>query len=275
MIAAGDIMKRIYEMICSVLMIIALVGCGMISMDTTQPTPEPTPNPLEAYSGEWTWEFGDGSIVWTLYDDGRILMPEQSYDGYRSIGGFGSWSITDSGLSMTFAETYPLRIVEEDGFVKLYCPLMNQTLVRTHQREAAYAAKYVDVTLTDENLWEYFRLEQVPSPTDENGQRIYKEVFVFRSTRYDSGLLYWSEEAISLDFTYWWSYQMHMDRAPFGVSVYVDNYNAYSAEGSLTFVRSDHVAEHRYDGKTRTVVLNSGETKTEAFDSFRYGNYPY
>lgn len=257
------------------LVLLCLSACGMVSMSKPQPTPAPTPNPLEAYSGDWTWEFGDGSIVWHLYDDGRILMPEQTYDGYRQIGGFGSWTLSESGLTVTFGDTYPLQLVEEDGFAKLYCPLLNQTLVRTEQRQEAYAAKYVDVILTDENLWDYFRLEQVPAPTDENGERIYKEVFVFRSTQYDNGLLYWAEKDVALDVTYWWSYRMHMDRAPFGVSVYVGRYDSHAAEGKLTFVRSDHVAEQFYDGKTRRLMLNSGETKTETFETFRYGNYPY
>lgn len=176
---------------------------------------------------------------------------------------------------MTLAEVFPLKIVEEDGFVKLYCPLLNQTLVRCEEREAAYAAKFVDVELTAENIWDYFRLEQVPSPVDENGERIYKEVFVMRNAQYENGLVYWSESDVQMDFIYWTTYDLRAEKAPYGVSFYVDSFNSVTAEGRLTFVKSDHVTEYAYDGAQRTVVLYSGETKTETFEKFRYGNYPY
>ena len=266
-------MKRVMCILLSVLLIFSFVACA--AEEEPEPTPTPTPNPLEAYSGTWTWEFGDGSVEWILYDDGRILVPQQTYDGYRSIGGFGTWDLAAEGINMTLAETYPLQHVREDGFDKLYCPLLNQTLVRTEEREAAYAAKYVDVTLTSENLWEYFRLEKVPSPVDADGNRIYKEVFVMRSVPYDNGLVHWSEEEVRLDFVYWSTYGLHVDGAPYGVNFYVNRFNSAKAEGTLTFVKADHVAEYTYDGAQRVVVLNSGETLRETFETFRYGNYPY
>ena len=243
--------------------------------EVSEPTPAPTPNPLEAYSGSWTWECGDGSIVWELYDDGRFLVPEQVYDDYRKLAGFGTWRIDTDSLVMTLAEEFSLHIVEEDGFVKLYCPLLNQTLVRCEDREAAYGAKFVDVELTSENFWEYFRLEKVPAPVDESGARIFKEVYVFRNTQYENGLIFWSESDVQVDLVYWWSYRLRIDKAPYGAVVYEDTYNSTAAEGKLTFIRSDHVASHSYDGTVRSVVTNCGETVTEQFDSFRYGAYPY
>lgn len=266
-------MKRAILILLS--LICVLTGCAQTAEEPPEPTPEPTPNPLEAYSGNWTWECGDGGIVWELYDDGRFLVPEQTYDNYRKLAGFGTWSIDGDALSMMLAEAFSMQIVEEDGFVKLYCPLLNQTLVRCEEREAAYGAKFVDVELTSENFWDYFRTEQVPSPVDENGERIYKEVFVFRNTQYENGLIFWSESDVRIDLVYWWSYRMHTDKAPYGAAVYVDNYNSTAAEGKLTFIRSDHVAEHSYDGTVRRIVTNCGETVTETFDEFRYGNYPY
>jgi len=35
------------------------------------------------------------------------------------------------------------------------------------------------------------------------------------------------------------------------------------------------VKEYSYDGHARCIVANSGETVTEVFDSFCYGEYPY
>ena len=233
---------------------------------TPEPTPNPTPNPMEAYSGNWTWECGDGSLIWELYADGKCLVPEQSY---------GIWSLSDETLTMTLAEDFSLQILEEDGFVKLYCPLINQTLVRCEEREAAYAAKFVDVALTSENFWEYFRLERVPAPVDENGKRIFKETYIFRNTQYENGLIFWSERDIGIDLVYWWSYRLHIDKAPYGAVVYEDYYNSTAAEGTLTFIRSDHVTEHSYDGAVRRIVTNSGETLTETFEGFRYDGYPY
>lgn len=266
-------MKRAILILLSLFLF--LTGCSQTVQKPPESTPEPTPNPLEAYIGDWTWEQGDGSIVWELYEDGRFLVPEQTYDTYRKLAGFGTWRIVDDCLVITLAEDISMQIVEEDGFVKLYCPLLNQTLVRCEDREAAYGAKFVDVKLTSENFWDYFQLEQVPSPVDENGDRIYKEVFVFRNGKYDDGLIYWSESNVSVDLVYWWTYRLHMDKAPYGTAVYVDYYNFTEAEGILTFIRSDHVAKHSYDGAVRKVVANSGETMTETFDSFRYGEYPY
>ena len=256
-------------------LIFLLTGCSQLAQTAPEPTPEPTPNPLETYSGEWTWEFGDGSVVWELYDDGRFLVPEQTYDTYYSIAGYGTWRVEKDCLMMTLAADFPLRIIEEDGFSKLYCPLLNQTLVRCTEREAAYAAKYVDVQLTSENVWDYFRLEQVPSPVDENGERIYKEVFVMRNVQYDNGLLFWSESDVHMDFIYWTTYHLRAEKAPYGLNFYVNNFNSVTADGCLTFIRSDHVAEYTYDGEYRCVALNSGETKTELFEGFRYGDYPY
>lgn len=266
-------MKRVILIFLSLFLL--LTGCAQTVEEPPESTPAPTPNPLEAYSGSWTWEQGDGSIVWELYADGRFLVPEQTYDTYRKIAGFGTWCIGDGSLTMTLAESFSMQIMEEDGFTKLYCPLLNQTLVRCEDREAAYSAKFVDVELTDENFWEYFLLEKVPVPVDENGERIYKEVFVFRNTQYENGLIFWAEEDVRIDLVYWWSYRLRIDKAPYGAAVYVNNYNSTAAEGKLTFIRSDHVAEHTYDGTVRRVVTNSGETVTEAFDAFRYGGYPY
>jgi len=268
-------MKRAVLILLSLILTISLFGCSELTQETAEPTPAPTPNPLEAYSGQWTWESGDGSIVWKLFDDGAFLVPQQTYDGYRSIAGLGTWDIEQDGLRMTLADEFSMQIVEEDGFVKLYCPLLNQTLVRCEEREAAYAAKFVDVQLTDENIWDYFRLDQVPAPVDENGERIYKEVFVMRNAQYENGLIYWTDEDVRLDLVYWWSYRLHADGAPYGVAFYVKNFNSAAAEGQITFIRSDHVAEYNYDGNVRTVVMNSGEVLTERFKNFRYGNYPY
>lgn len=266
-------MKRAILTLLSIFLL--LTGCAQTGQEPAEPTPAPTPNLLEAYSGSWTWERGDGSIVWELYDDGRVLVPEQTYDTYRKLAGFGTWRIEGDGLVMTLAESFPMQVAEEDGFVKLYCPLLNQTLVRVDEREAAYSAKFVDVELTPENFWDYFRLEQVPAPVDENGERIYKEVFVFRNTQYENGLIFWSESNVQIDLVYWWSYRLRIDKAPYGAAVYVDTYNSTAAEGKLTFIRSDHVAQHTYDGNVRSIIANSGETVTETFDSFRYGEYPY
>jgi len=266
-------MKRAILILVSIFLL--LTGCAQTQQEPPEPTPEPTPNPLEAYSGSWTWERGDGSVVWELYADGRVLVPEQTYDKYRRLAGFGTWRIDSGSLVMTLAEEFSMQIKEEDGFVKLYCPLLNQTLVRVDEREAAYGAKFVDVELTSENFWDYFRLEKVPAPVDENGERIYKEVFVFRNTQYENGLIFWSEEGVQIDLVYWWSYRMRIDKAPYGAAVYVDTFNATAAEGKLTFIRSDHVKEYSYDGHARCIVANSGETVTEVFDSFCYGEYPY
>lgn len=268
-------MKRAILILLSLILLLA--GCSQQMQTEPEPTPEPTPtpNPLEAYSGEWTWEGGDGSVVWKLFDDGRFLIPELTYDTYRSISGYGTWRIGEDELYMTLAEEFPLLFVEEDGFTKLYCPLLNQTLVRSADREAAYAAKFVDVELTSENIWEYFALEKVPSPVDENGDRIYKEVYVVRNAQYDNGLIYWSESDVQMDLVYWSTYDLRIEKAPYGVNFYVKNFNSVTAEGTLTFIRGDHVADYMYDGLQRKLVLNSGETKTEDFDTFRYGNYPY
>lgn len=264
-------MKRTVLQLLSFILCLCLSGCTAAK----EALPEPTPNPLETYSGQWTWECGDGGEVWTLYDDGRVLLPPQSYDGYRTVGGFGSWTIGEEGLLMTFAETYPLYIREEDGFQKLYCPLLNQTLVRVENREAAYGAKFVDVELNAENVWNYFRLERVPYPVDENGQPIYKEVFVMRNAQYENGLVYWSESDVRLDFIYWTTYHLRCEQVPYGVNFYVDDLNGVTAKGRLTFVRADHIADYVYDGNERVVVLNSGETSNDAFETFRYGDYPY
>ena len=258
-------------LLVSVLLCMSLSACA----EEPEPMPAPTANPLGAYSGTWTWEFGDGSLVWTLYDDGRILVPKETYDGYRYVEGFGTWDLAADGVTVTLAERYPLHFVQEDGFDKLYCPLLNQTLVRTEEREAAYAAKYVDITLTADNMWDYFRLEKVPNPVDENGERIYKEVFVMRSVPYDSGLLYWSEQDVRLDFIYWTTYHLRAETAPYGVNFFVNGFNSVDATGKITYVKADHVAEYSYDGAQRVIVLNSGESLKESFEGFRYGDYPY
>lgn len=265
-------LKRLLCILITVLLACSLMACAK---EEAQSAPEPTPNPLETYSGKWTWEFGDGSIEWSFYDDGRVLVPEQVYDEYRRIGGFGTWNLTENGISVSLADTYSVPIVEEDGFTKLYFPPLNQTLVRVEEREAAYGEKYVDVELSEQNIWDYFRMEKVPSPVDENGERIYKEVFVMRSVPYDSGLFYWAEEDVRLDFVYWTTYHLRAERAPYGVNFYVNNFNSVDARGKMTFVKADHVDRYSYDGKQRVVVLKSGETMSESFDAFRYGNYPY
>lgn len=264
--------KRIWFLLCALLCGL-LCGCS----EKTDPEPTVTPNPLSAYSGTWTAETGDGSVIWTLSEDGQAFVPEQTYDGYRRVGGTGTWRIHDDGTELTveLMEPVKLRIVEEDGYTKLHCPVQNVTLVRTAQRQAAYEAKFVDLTLTDENYGDYFYLEQVPSPTDEHGERIYKQVFVMRSGVYDEGLVFWAEDQVEIEFTYWTTYRLRSNGAPYGVSFYVDNFNSVTAEGTLTFVRSDHIKSYSYDGKTRVVELNCGTVLRESFETFRYGAYLY
>jgi len=264
-------MKRVISILLSMILCLSVCACAA----PEEEIPEPTPNPLEEYSGEWTRESGDGSIVWELRDDGSCLIPDQTYDEVRSIGCYGTWSITADGLAIEPARQLSVTVLEEDGFVKLYCPLLNQTLVRCEERRAAYEAKYVDVKLSAKNFWKYFEFDQVSSPVDENGDRIYKEVFVMRNAKYDDGLIFWAESDVRIDMVYWWTYKMHLDKVPYGASFFVKNYNSVEAEGTMTFVRSDHVASYEYNGKKRTVVLNSGETLSETFDDFRYKKYPY
>lgn len=267
----GVKMQRLWVFNC-ILLLIGLL-CGCTPPEAAQP--EATPNPLAAYCGQWTAETGDGSIVWDFREDGTVVVPEQAVDRFRSIGGMGTWTLTDEGLSVMLAEPVELRLVTEDGFTKLHCPLLNDTLVRTHERETAYGAKFVDVELTDETVWDWFALKQVDAPVDEKGERIWKEVFVMTSPVYEQGLVYWDERGVEVDFVYWTTYELQADKAPYGVSFYVDDFNSVTARGTLTFVREDHVAAYVCDGRHRTVTLNDGASREETFQSFRYDGYPY
>lgn len=258
------------QLIVSLLLCLFLCGCN-----AAETVPEATPNPLSAYSGDWTAETGDGSVVWSFRDDGSVLVPAQWVDAYQSIGGMGTWSLGDEGLTVTLDRAVPLIPLTEDGYTKLHCPLLNQTLVRTYEREAAYGEKFTDVTLTDENLWDWFTLCQVPAPTDEGGERLWKEVFVMTSPAYDDGLVYWSERDVALDFVYWTTYELQADKAPYGVMFYVDEFNSVHAEGTLTFVKRDYIAEYHCDGNSRKVVLTDGTVMETTFEDFRYDGYPY
>lgn len=214
-------------------------------------------------------------MVWSLRDNGTVIVPEQQVDPYSVIGGVGTWGGTEQKLTVMLDRQVCLIPVSEDGYVKLHCPLLNQTLVRCDEREAAYEAKFVDVTLTDGNVWEYFALEQVPAPVDENGARIWKEVFVMTSPVYGEGLVYWSEKNVEIDFVYWTTYRQQADKAPYGVNFYVDEFNSVTARGTLTFVKADHVSEYRCDGDARTVVLKGGARSDQTFTDHRYDGYPY
>lgn len=260
-------MRRI---LVSLLLCLLLCGCA-----GAERSPEATPNPLSAYSGDWTAETGEGSVVWHFRDDGSVTVPVQSVDAYQSMGGLGAWSLTDAGLTVSLDRELLLVSLTEDGYTKLHCPLLNQTLVRTHEREAAYGKKFVDVTLTSENLWDYFALRQVSEPTDESGERLWKEVFVMTSPVYEEGLVYWSERDVETDFVYWTAYELQADKAPYGVTFYVDAFNSVHAEGTLTFVKRDYVAEYHCDGDSRRVVLTDGTTMETTFETFRYDGYPY
>lgn len=258
--------------ICLALLMLCLCLCGCESGETVS---APTESPLTAYVGQWTEERGDGGILWQFREDGTVLVPMQAVDPYRELGGLGTWTADGETLSVRLGEPVSLEVVTEDGFVKLYCPLLNLTLVRAEEREQAFADKYVEVELTDENLWEYFHLEQVPAPVDEQGERIYKELFVMRSSLYEDGWVFWGEEAVELRLTYWTTYELRTTKAPFGVNFYVDTFQQSKARGTLLFVKADHVAEYSYTGHRREVCLQTGEGKTEDFEGYRYAQYPY
>ena len=264
-------MKRAGILFLVFMMILSLFVCGAAEAET----PAPTENPLEFYCGAWTAETGDGAAIWQLRSDGSALIPETAVDKYRSIGGMGTWGIGGDGLWLQLSEEVTLRAVSEDGYTKLYCPLLNVMLVRAEEREAAYGLKYVDVQLTDENLWQYFRLRRQEAPVDASGERIWKEVFVMDSPVYDSGLVYWSESDVELEFVYWTTYRLQAYKAPYGVSFYVDDFNRVSASGTLTFVKSGYVADYHCDGSSRSVTLTGGETIATKFEDFRYDGYLY
>ena len=238
-----------------VMLLVLLCGCTADETEAEIPVPTPVPSVL---CGEWVLETGDGGAVWLFREDGTVYVPTVPLDAYYAMGGLGSWTHEGDRVTITLHEEIELNVLTEDGFTKLHCPAINSTLVRSHERQAAYDAKFVDVTLTDENVWEYFQLRQQDAPVDENGERIWMEVFVMCSGVYDSGLLYWSEQDVELDFVYWTTYQLQADRAPYGVNFYVDSFNSVTAKGTVTYVRKDHVAEYHCDGDSRRLVLNDG-----------------
>lgn len=256
---------------CMLWLLLLLCGCAAVTTEETAVMPDP----LWIYCGDWTAETGDGSVVWSLRADGTAVVPRQAVDDYRRIGGVGDWGLTDEGLTVKLDRDLALIPLTEDGYTKLHCPLLNQTLVRVEEREAAYGRKFVDVTLTDENFWDYFVLRQVSEPVDAYGQRLWKEVFVMTSSVYEDGLVYLSERDVEVDFVYWTTYELQADRAPYGVTFYVDDFNAVTAKGTLTFVKSDYIAEYHCDGSSRKVVLTDGTTMETTFDTFRYDGYPY
>ncbi len=263
-------MKRLILLIITIL---ALCGCAAQAPEAAS-TPEPTANPYLVWAGEWTGETGDGSEVWYLLEDGRVRLPALSPDGYRTIGGYGSWTVGET-LTVQVGDTLTLQPVSEDGLEKLYCPELNKLLVRTGEREAAYGAKFLEVQVTADTVKDYIYFEKVPAPTDESGQRIWKEVFVLRSSLYEQGWLYWGEREVDLDFRYWDSYHLDAEKMPFGVSFYVQNFNEIKASGTLVFIKADHVTEQQYDGDVRRLVCCSGEVWEEWFETHRYGEYVY
>ena len=252
--------------------VMLLCGCTAYETETDAAVPTPAPSVL---CGEWVLETGDGTAVWQFCEDGRVYVPAVALDAYRTMGGFGTWVHEGDTVTITLHTEIPLRVLSEDGYTKLFCPAINGTLVRSHERQTAYDAKFVDVTLTDKNVWDYFRLQQQEAPVDENGERIWMEVFVMGSGVYDSGLLYWSEQDVEMDFVYWTTYQLQADRAPYGVSFYVDSFNSVTAKGTVTYVRRDHVAEYHCDGNSRRLVLNDGTVWEQTFADHRYDGYPY
>ena len=254
--------------------LIMMLFCGCTAHKTETVADEPTPVP-SVLCGDWVAETGDGEAVWQFRADGMVYVPTVAMDAYRTMGGMGTWIHEGDMVTVTLHEEIILHVITEDGFTKLHCPAINSTLVRSHERQDAYDAKFVDVTLTDDNVWEYFKLQQQEAPVDENGERIWMEVFVMGSGVYDSGLLYWSERDVELDFVYWTTYRLQADRAPYGVSFYVDNFNSVTAKGTVTFVRMDHVAEYHCDGNSRRLVLNDGTRWEQTFSDYRYDGYPY
>ena len=265
-------MKRLTALLGAFL-ILLLCACGA---ETAQ-QPEPTPALPAELCGDWTAETGDGSLIWSLTEDGTARIPIQENTALGRMGGYGSWSWEEATQTVTvdFGKRLQFSRLEEDGFSKLFCPELNVTLVRTADYAAAREQKFVTVELTDENVWDYFILEQVPAPVDETGARIYKEVFVMRNAQYDNGLLYWDEQDVNMEFIYWTTYDLNVLKAPYGVNFYVNTFNSVKASGTLTFIRSDYVQHYNYTGTQRTLTLCTGETKTETFTQFRYGNYPY
>ena len=266
-------MKRLTALLCAFLLLFSLCACG------TDPgeQPEPAPQLSEELCGDWTAETGDGSLVWTLSEDGTACIPIQEQTPEGRIGGYGTWSWEESSQTVTvsFGKQLHFSRMQEDGFDKLFCPELNMTLVGLEHYEAARSKKFVVAELTDENIWDYFMLEQVPNPMDENGERIYKEVFVMRNAQYDSGLLYWGERDVNMEFIYWATYDLNVLKAPYGVNFYVDDFNSVKASGTLMFIRAEYVEDEAYTGRERTLTLYTGETKTETFDGFRYAQYPY
>ena len=259
---------------CLVMLLMLLCGCGTSAENMEAPSVTPAPSVL---LGDWVPETGGGETVWQFREDGTVLVPQTALDAYRTMGGLGTWQHTEGTdtLTVTLHEEIPLTVLTEDGFTKLHCPAINGTLVRSQERQAAYDAKFVDVRLSDENVWEYFSLRQQEAPVDESGERIWKEVFVMCSPMYDRDLLYWSEQNVELDFVYWTTYQLQADRAPYGVSFLVDDFNSVTAKGTVTYVRRDHVAEYHCDGDSRRVVLNDGTVWQQDFEDYRYHGYPY
>lgn len=269
-------MRRIDRVTKYIWLLFVFCLCGCSAEVPQEAEVEITPSPYAELCGIWTDEY-TGTVVWDLRDDGTAVIPITQYNGYERLGGYGTWMPAESAdcLSVQAGADVELRVFEEDGFVKLWCEELKITFVRAEEQSAARSAKYVDVTLTTENLWEYCSLEQVASPVDENGERIYKQIFVMRNPLYDQGLVYWDDKDIDLEFVYWTTYRLQAKQMPYGVNFYVNSFNSVSAKGTITFVKADHVREYSYRDNCRTVVLASGETKTDSFGGIRYEEYPY